>query len=77
MNSISVSTFETITGSSIATTNSLVIGVFIALLLLCGGWICISAYNGWSMGNVRDSTLMSVIIRFAILYSIATYFTLS
>lgn len=77
MNSISVSTFETITGSSIATTNSLIIGLFIALLLLCGGWICISAYNGWSRGNIGDSTLMWVIIRFVILYSIATYFTLS
>lgn len=56
---------------------SLLIAVVFAVLLVWGVWALRTAYVGWAEHKLTQRQLLGVVVRFAAMYAVLTYFLLS
>jgi integrating conjugative element protein (TIGR03758 family) len=77
MNAAQTAAFQAnsgITPSDMATV--LLVAVF-AVLLVWGAWAMRSAYVGWAEEQLSQRQFLVVVVRFAVLYLVLTFFLLS
>ncbi|WP_313221155.1 TIGR03758 family integrating conjugative element protein [Stutzerimonas nitrititolerans] len=63
-----------ITPSDMAT---VLLGAVFAVLLVWGAWAMRSAYVGWAEEQLSQRQFLVVVVRFAVLYLVLTFFLLS
>lgn len=56
---------------------ALLIAVVFAVLLVWGIWALRTAYFGWAEHKLTQRQLLGVVVRFAAMYAVLTYFMLS
>jgi len=53
------------------------LGAVFAVLLVWGAWAMRSAYVGWAEEQLSQRQFLVVVVRFAVLYLVLTFFLLS
>lgn len=77
MNADQLAAFQANAGFAPTTVSAVVVGIVFAVLLLWGAWALRTAYVGWSEDNLSQRQFFAVLVRFAALYLVLTYFLLS
>ena len=72
-----INAFKTNSGYMPEQLGTLVLSFLFAIALVWGVWAIKSAYSGWVTGQLSQKEFALVIVRFAIIYCVLTFFLLS
>ncbi|HBO3409689.1 MULTISPECIES: TIGR03758 family integrating conjugative element protein [Pseudomonadaceae] len=77
MNAAQITAFQANSGLTPAEMATVLLGAVFAVLLLWGVWAIRSAYVGWAEEQLSHRQFLVVVVRFAVLYLVLTFFLLS
>lgn len=77
MNNAQLSAFQANSGITPAAMATVLVGVVFAVLLLWGVWAIRTAYVGWAESRLNQRQFLGVVVRFAAMYLVLTFFLLS
>lgn len=77
MNAAQLAAFQANSGLTPAEMATVLLGAVFAVLLLWGVWAIRSAYVGWAEEQLSHRQFLVVVVRFAVLYLVLTFFLLS
>ena len=72
-----VAAFQANGGFAPSTVSAVVLAFVFAVLLLWGVWAMRTAYTGWAEQHLSQRQFLGVLVRFAAMYLVLTYFLLS
>lgn len=77
MNSTQAAAFQANSGFTPAEMSNTLVGIVFAVLLVWGVWAIRTAYVGWAENSINQRQFLAVIVRFAAMYVVLTFFLLS
>ena len=77
MNAAQTSAFQANSGITPPDMATVLLGAVFATLLVWGAWAMRSAYVGWAEEQLSQRQFLVVVVRFAVLYLVLTFFLLS
>ena len=77
MNAAQITAFQANSGLTPAEMATVLLDAVFAVLLLWGVWAIRSAYVGWAEEQLSHRQFLVVVVRFAVLYLVLTFFLLS
>ena len=77
MSADQIAAFQANGGFEPSAVSVVALGLVFAVLLLWGVWAMRTAYVGWAEHRLSDRQLVAVIVRFAAMYLVLSFFLLS
>ncbi|MCU7247291.1 TIGR03758 family integrating conjugative element protein [Pseudomonas koreensis] len=77
MNPAQITAFQANSGMSPSATDSVLISLVFATLLLWGAWAIRTAYSGWTEHRLNQRQFLGVVIRFTAMYLALSFVLLS
>ncbi|MBA1273950.1 MULTISPECIES: TIGR03758 family integrating conjugative element protein [Stutzerimonas] len=77
MNAAQTAAFQANSGITAPDMATVLLGAVFATLLVWGAWAMRSAYVGWAEEQLSQRQFLVVVVRFAVLYLVLTFFLLS
>ncbi|WP_312480134.1 TIGR03758 family integrating conjugative element protein [Stutzerimonas nitrititolerans] len=77
MNAAQTAAFQANSGITPSDMATVLLGAVFAVLLVWGAWAMRSAYVGWAEEQLSQRQCLVVVVRFAVLYLVLTFFLLS
>ncbi|TRO24323.1 TIGR03758 family integrating conjugative element protein [Ectopseudomonas mendocina] len=77
MNAAQTTAFQANSGVLPSDVSIVLLGAVFAVLLVWGAWAIRSAYVGWAEEQLSQRQFLVVVVRFAVLYLVLTFFLLS
>jgi integrating conjugative element protein (TIGR03758 family) len=77
MNSAQLAAFQANSGIAPSAMATTLVGIVFAVLLVWGVWAIRTAYVGWAENTINSRQFLGVIVRFAAMYVVLTFFLLS
>ncbi|AEJ05761.1 Putative uncharacterized protein ORF SG64 [Stutzerimonas stutzeri] len=77
MNAAQTAAFQANSGITPSVMSTMLLGAVFAVLLVWGVWAMRSAYVGWAEAQLSQRQFLVVVVRFAVLYLVLTFFLLS